>query len=138
MRRPVCTFGFRGWAGGKAGFDPALLSSVLHGGSQICCHRCSKSRRQLKSACFHRGVRGRWHCCFSSPASVSLFSLCRKSQVHFSILTPLLLRDFTPFSVIRSIRTRARCCSAGVPRCEHLLLGSSASTPLLASHQTHS
>lgn len=34
-----------------------------------------QSSRQLKSACFHRGVRSRWHCCFSTPASVSFCPL---------------------------------------------------------------
>lgn len=118
------------WAGGKDGFDP-LLSPVLHGGSQIHCHQYSRagdSEKQLASI----GEYATDGTVALAVLHQSLFPLCyRKSQVHFSSLPSLLLWDFTPFSVISSIHAQARCCSMRVPPCEHRLLGSPASTPLL-------
>lgn len=136
FRRPADTGRYTGRTGGKAGFHPAFLSSVLHGGSQICWHLRRWTRRQLKSLGFQRGVRSRWHCCFSSPASVS-FSLCRKSQAQFSFQPSLFLWDFTPFFVIGSIHTQVRFFSARVPPCDHHL-SSPAITPLLACQHTNS
>lgn len=106
-------FGYEGWGKGWVSSCPAQLSAT-RGALGL----TAEQETALKPARCRGGVRGRWHCCFSSPASASVFP-SRKSQVHFSFLPPLLLGDFTPFSVISSIPTPARCRSAGVPRREH-------------------
>lgn len=95
FRKPVDTGRYTGRTGGKAGFHPAFLSSVLHGGSQICWHLCRWTRRQLKSLGFQMGVHSRWHCCFSSPASVS-FSPFVGSHRHNFPSNPLSFCGILP------------------------------------------
>lgn len=102
------TSGYKGWAGGKAGFHPALLSSALHGGAlrfaAIAAAEQETAEISLLPSIGEYAADGT--VALAVPPR-SLFSLCRQSQVHFSFLPSLLLWGFPPFSVLRSLHHRA-------------------------------